>query len=194
MRTRYFYGYNIVAAGFAIQAVSMGALFAYGVLFKEFQTEFGWSRATISFASSLAFFVMGAAGILAGRLNDRIVQLPGLSEQAARPDMSRSYYAVNALLLDEAKAGMSRESCVKALQAEGVPIGALSGTQQHKLELYQESEWWHHKPEIPDRLPGCELANATAMRIRCFTKSVPELIDQYVAAFEKVWAHRDELG
>ena len=72
MRARYFYGYNIVAAGFVIQAVSIGALFAYGVFFKEFQTEFGWSRATISGASSLAFLVMGAAGILAGRLNDRI--------------------------------------------------------------------------------------------------------------------------
>jgi len=72
VRTKYFYGYNIVAAGFAIQAVSIGALFAYGVFFKEFQAEFGWSRATISGASSLAFFVMGAVGILAGRLNDRI--------------------------------------------------------------------------------------------------------------------------
>ena len=72
MRTKYFYGYNIVAAGFAIQAISIGALFAYGVFFKEFQAEFCWSRTTISGASSLAFFVMGAAGILAGRLNDRI--------------------------------------------------------------------------------------------------------------------------
>jgi MFS family permease len=71
VRTKYFYGYNIVAAGFAIQAVSIGALFAYGVFFKEFQAEFGWSRATIAGASSLAFFVMGAAGIVAGRLNDR---------------------------------------------------------------------------------------------------------------------------
>jgi MFS family permease len=68
----YFYGYNIVAAGFAIQAVSIGAMFAYGVFFKEFQTEFGWSRAMISGASSLAFLMMGAGGILAGRLNDRI--------------------------------------------------------------------------------------------------------------------------
>lgn len=72
MRAKYFYGYNIVAAGFAIQAVSIGAMFAYGVFFKEFQAEFGWSRATISGASSLAFFVMGAVGILVGRLNDRI--------------------------------------------------------------------------------------------------------------------------
>ena len=72
MKTHYFYGYNIVAAGFAIQAVCIGSMFAYGVFFKELQAEFGWSRATISGASSLAFLIMGAVGILAGRLNDRI--------------------------------------------------------------------------------------------------------------------------
>ncbi len=72
MKTRYFYGYNMVGAGFVIQAVSIGAMFTYGVFFKEFQAEFGWSRATISGASSLAFLVLGATGILAGRLNDRI--------------------------------------------------------------------------------------------------------------------------
>jgi MFS family permease len=69
---RYFYGYNIVASGFIIQAVAIGAMFTYGVFFKEFQAEFGWTRATVSGASSLAFLVMGAAGIRAGRLNDRI--------------------------------------------------------------------------------------------------------------------------
>jgi MFS family permease len=72
LNTRYFYGYNIVASGFFIQAVCIGAMFTYGVFFKEFQADFGWSRALISGASSLAFFVMGAAGILAGTLNDRI--------------------------------------------------------------------------------------------------------------------------
>ncbi len=72
MRTRYFYGYNIVAAGFLIQAVSIGAMFTYGVFFKELQAEFGWSRALISGASSLAFLVMGLGGIIAGTLNDRI--------------------------------------------------------------------------------------------------------------------------
>ena len=72
MKARYFYGYNIVAAGFTIQAVCIGAMFAYGVFFKELQAEFGWSRATISGASSLAFLMMGAVGILAGRFNDRV--------------------------------------------------------------------------------------------------------------------------
>ena len=72
MKARYYYGYNIVAAGFIIQGVCIGAMFAYGVFFKELQAEFGWSRAIISGASSLAFLMMGAVGILAGRLNDRI--------------------------------------------------------------------------------------------------------------------------
>jgi MFS family permease len=72
VKARYFYGYHIVAAGFTIQAVCIGAMFVYGVFFKELQAEFGWSRTTISGASSLAFLIMGAVGILAGRLNDRI--------------------------------------------------------------------------------------------------------------------------
>ena len=72
MRARYFYGYNIVAASFVIQGVCIGAMFAYGVFFKELQAELGWSRAMISGASSLAFLIMGVVGIPVGRLNDRI--------------------------------------------------------------------------------------------------------------------------
>ena len=72
MRLKYFYGYNIVAAGFIIQAVGVGAMFTYGVFFKEFQAEFGWSRAAISGASSLVFLMMGLVGIIAGKMNDRI--------------------------------------------------------------------------------------------------------------------------
>ncbi len=47
-------------------------MFTYGVFFKEFQSAFGWSRALISGASSLAFLIMGIGGIIAGTLNDRI--------------------------------------------------------------------------------------------------------------------------
>jgi MFS transporter, OFA family, oxalate/formate antiporter len=72
LKTGYFYGYNIVAAGFLIQAVCIGAMFTYGIFFKEFQTEFGWSRAMVSGASSLAFLVMGVGGVVAGTLNDRV--------------------------------------------------------------------------------------------------------------------------
>lgn len=50
----------------------IGSMFAYGIFFRELESEFGWSRATISGASSLAFVVMGTLGIVAGRLNDLI--------------------------------------------------------------------------------------------------------------------------
>jgi dTDP-4-amino-4,6-dideoxygalactose transaminase len=127
------------------------------------------------------------------RLNDRITQLPGLYEQTSgRDDMKRIYYCWNMLFIDEAKAGMSREQCVKALQAEGVGAGSIAYTLQHKLPLYRQAEWWHHLPTIPE-LPGSETANKTAIGLPYFTSDVPELTDQYAKAFEKVWAHRKEL-
>ncbi|MBN1461682.1 MAG: aminotransferase class I/II-fold pyridoxal phosphate-dependent enzyme [Armatimonadetes bacterium] len=127
------------------------------------------------------------------RLNDRILDLPGLYEQAARPDMQRLHYAWNVLFIDEHEAGMSRDACVKALQAEGVHASALSYRLQHECALYREAKWWHHLPAIPE-LPGSEQANRTAISLPYFTTDAPELVDQYVKAFEKVWARRTALG
>ncbi len=64
-------GYLIVAASFLIQGTAIGGMFAYGVLFSEMISTFGWSRATISGAISTATLVMGVTALLAGRLNDR---------------------------------------------------------------------------------------------------------------------------
>jgi MFS family permease len=72
LKSRYFYGYNIVGAGFITQAVSIGAMFTYGVFFKELEAAFGWSRTLVSGAASLAFLTMGIMGVVAGTLNDRI--------------------------------------------------------------------------------------------------------------------------
>lgn len=126
-------------------------------------------------------------------LNARLTQLPGLYDQKTRPDAQRLYYAQNTMFINEAEAGMTREAAVKALRAEGVAARAYSYPLQHKLALYAEAEWWHHKPTIPDVLPGSEECNATAISLPYFTKPVPDLVDQYVKAFEKVWAHRKDL-
>jgi dTDP-4-amino-4,6-dideoxygalactose transaminase len=107
--------------------------------------------------------------------------------------MQRLHYAWNMLFIDEAEAGMTRASCVKALQAEGVNARAHSYRLQHKCALYREPKWWHHPPVIPD-LPGSEQANRTAISLPYFTSPVPELVEQYAHAFEKVWAHRKELA
>jgi len=126
-------------------------------------------------------------------LNDRLTQLPGLYDQKTRPDAQRLYYDQNTLFIDEAEAGMSRETLIKALNAEGVMARPFVYPLQHKLALYAEAQWWHHKPVIPDVLPGSEQCNATAIFLPYFTKPVPELVEQYVKAFEKVWAHRKSL-
>jgi MFS family permease len=54
-----------------IQAVGIGTLVSYGVFFNSLLTEFQWSRAVISGASSLAFFLSGLFAILVGRLSDK---------------------------------------------------------------------------------------------------------------------------
>ena len=67
---RTYYGYRIVAASCVIQIMYLGGMFSYGVFFPELEAEFGWSRATISGASSLMFLMMGVLEILLGKLND----------------------------------------------------------------------------------------------------------------------------
>jgi len=69
---RPYYGRTIVAASFCMQAVAVGALVTYGVFFKYLQADFGWSRAFISGASSVAMLLMGTMGMVFGRLNDRL--------------------------------------------------------------------------------------------------------------------------
>jgi perosamine synthetase len=127
-------------------------------------------------------------------LNSRLCQLPGIFEQAPGPGVKRVYWSRNQLFIDPAKAGMSREAAVKALKAEGVAIGNLNYSVSHRDAAFNEPQWWHHPPVIPDRLPGLEETLRTGVSLPRFTKPVPELIEQYVKAFEKVWAHRAELG
>jgi len=127
------------------------------------------------------------------RLNDRICRLPGLAEPVCRHDQQRVYYDSNLLFFDEARAGFPRAAMVKALQAEGVNICAGDYPEQHKNALYQEPKWWHHKPVVQE-LPGTTRVNRTAVRVGLFRREAPELVDQYIAAFEKVWAHRRALA
>ncbi len=127
-------------------------------------------------------------------MNDRLTQLPGLYEQTSgRKDVQRMHYAWNMLFIDEKEAGMTRDAAVKALKAEGVSVAPGNYLLQHELPVYKEAAWWHHLPTIPD-LPGSKKANDTSIALPFFTNVVPELADQYVKAFEKVWAHRRELA
>jgi len=128
------------------------------------------------------------------QLNDRILQLPGLAEPRVRSDQKRVYYHASMLLFDETKAGFSRGALVKALSAEGVRASVWDYPEQHRKKIYSEAKWWHHAPEIPSVLPGTEQVNRTHFFVPLFYEDVPELVEQYARAFEKVWAHREQLS
>ena len=128
------------------------------------------------------------------KLTDRLVELPGLSRPYCRPDAKRVYWDCHMLFLDEAKAGCPKDKLLKALQAEGVRATPGQYDEQHRYKLYSEAKWWHHPVIIPADLHGTTQVNRQTVRMPLFRAESPELIEQYVKAFEKVWAHRSELA
>lgn len=127
-------------------------------------------------------------------INDRLTQLPGVKEPRCRADQERAYYWANMLLINFAEAGVSRDALINALKAEGVEASSWDYPQQHKLKIYSEEKWWHHVPTIPDSMPGNEYVNANHVFLPLIYADAPQLADQYATAFEKVWAHRDQLA
>lgn len=43
-------------------------------------------------------------------------------------------------------------------------------------------------------LPGCEEVNRSCIYLPLFYEDLPEVTEQYVHAFEKVWAHRQKVA
>jgi dTDP-4-amino-4,6-dideoxygalactose transaminase len=126
-------------------------------------------------------------------MNQHLTQLEGIAEPRLRPEQKRVYYNGNLLFMDFRKLGFSRDALVKALKAEGVQARFWDYPEQHKLKIYAEDKWWHHPPRIPETMPGNAYVNGNHIFLPILYGEAPELIDQYVKAFQKVWAHSDEL-
>jgi len=127
-------------------------------------------------------------------LNQRLAELPGISYPYTRPDAKRVHWGVHRIFIDKKKAGASRSALVMALQAEGVHASPGRYCEQHRYKLYSEAKWWHHPVVIPQDLHGTTQVNEQAVSLPIFHEEAPEVIEQYIAAFEKVWAHRTELA
>jgi MFS family permease len=71
IKPRLFYGLIIVAAIFCIHLISYGLSDSFGVFINPWMNDFGWNRAVISGAYSLAFMMSGIMGIVMGIITDR---------------------------------------------------------------------------------------------------------------------------
>lgn len=127
-------------------------------------------------------------------LNQHLTQLEGVTEPVCRPDQQRVYYHRNMLFVDFKKLGFTRDALLKALRAEGVDVNFWDYPEQHKLKIYSEAKWWHHPPAIPASMPGNAYVNANHIFLPLFYEEAPDVIEQYVKAFQKVWSHRKELA
>lgn len=66
-----FYGWKIVIVSLALTTTSFGVLYAFGIFFKNWMSEWGCSRAFLSGVFSIAFVVYGIASFFMGNLTDR---------------------------------------------------------------------------------------------------------------------------
>jgi MFS family permease len=68
---RFFYGWLVVAAGFAVTFVGFGCVYSFSAFIESLQHDFGASRGSVSLVFSLAGFLYFALGAVSGPLADR---------------------------------------------------------------------------------------------------------------------------
>jgi sugar phosphate permease len=71
LSNRLYYGWVVVTVVFLALLISAGVRAAPAVLINPLETEFGWGRAAISFATSIGLLLYGLSGPVAGWLMDR---------------------------------------------------------------------------------------------------------------------------
>jgi MFS family permease len=70
-RSKFFYGWYILAASFFILFFNSGARSAFSVMFKSMIAEFGWNRSALSLAFFLNMTIFALTIAVAGRFYDR---------------------------------------------------------------------------------------------------------------------------
>lgn len=71
INNRFFYGWAIVAAAFAVTLLGFGSAYTFSTFLTPLQSEFGASRGSVSLVFSLAGFLYFALGIISGPLADK---------------------------------------------------------------------------------------------------------------------------
>lgn len=83
VKAKFHYAWIVCGVTFFVLLISAGVRTAPGVLIKPFEAEYGWDRASISFAVAVSLFIFGFGGPIGGSLVDRFgpkrVMLAGLT-------------------------------------------------------------------------------------------------------------------
>ena len=126
---RLHYGWVVAAVSFVLILITAGVRAAPGVLIVPLETEFHWSRATISFAVGVNLLLYGAIGPFAAAAMDRF---------GVRRTMSLAL-AANAAVV--ALTPLMRESW-QLLLLWGVVVGIASGFVGAYLAAYIAARWF----------------------------------------------------
>ena len=70
--SKLFYGWLVVAGGFAVTFVGFGCVYSFSAFIDSLQQNFGASRGSVSLVFSLAGFLYFAVGLVSGPLADRL--------------------------------------------------------------------------------------------------------------------------
>jgi dTDP-4-amino-4,6-dideoxygalactose transaminase len=144
---------------------------------------------------------------IAAELNEGLGDLPGLMTPAVAEGCTHVYY-VYGLRIDPVALGVTRQSLVDALKAEGVPSLFAGYQNLHLLPLFRNRIAYGSKG-FPWTSPYCtrEVSYARGicpvaedLHARCFIglnicmcEFPPEDVGLVIRAFRKVWARLDDL-
>jgi perosamine synthetase len=153
-------------------------------------------------------------GYIAGRrhnleyLSKGLVEIPGIQPPVSRPHVTRQvYYSYKPTFCSEQLGDLPIDLFVEAVAAEGVPIERYRMTPLHTQPIFTDEQpplRTHGVPEDfartserrryrPGDLPNSEDYASRLLSMSVYTEPADHVINEIIAAFEKVVEHLDEL-
>lgn len=137
------------------------------------------------------------------RLADALSGLPGVHPQRRTPECTRHAYHLFMMRIDPAAFGASRAALRDALEAEGVPCSAGYGYSLPDQPLFRNKAFGPFLPAARERIDYGAMRCPNSDRL-CREQALwlgqnlllgsDADVDDIVSAFQKVYAHRQELG
>lgn len=122
----------------------------------------------------------------------RLAALPGIDVFPTPDHVDRVYFQFE-IAYDEQVTGVSTERMMEALCAEGLGVAQERYALQHEQAIYREASLWPRPVALPEDLPVSRELHRQVLQLPGFRAVDDELVEAYVAGFEKVWRSLDRL-